>query len=606
LILHSPLGLLALLAVPVIVILYLLKQKHEDYVFSSLYLWQNAVQDFEANAPWQKLKKNLLMFLQILAVTLLAFALAEPYVKSGGNGNGEVLLVMDCSLSMQSTDVKPSRFEAAKKDALRMIEAHGDGAKFSLIASGSMPYIVLHRVGDKNKVMDEINGLRATDSAEDLEGTIELISSLKQQSPGIQVNWFSDGINAVSDENTLYYSYNRNGDNYAVTLLSQRKLQGSREITALSRIANFSTMNAELDVSLYTDGSLFDARRVKVKAGKSESLYWTRIPESVSSLECRIDTQDVLEKDNYAGVVVNSSDIRKVLLATEKNIFLEKVLTLIPGLELYRTSVDDVDELKGYDLYVFDGEMPKQLPDDGHIIVFKPPQNEYFSLVGESEYTEIRAAKHEIYNELTQDISFGALKSDLYRLPEWGYALMENDEGTAAFEGYIGKNRMMVFGFDLHETNLPVQPYFPVIMTRVVQELLPGGLENISAVYAGDPIELSVDPEAREVSVIAPDGEKMSIAPPFPVAAFDATMQIGSYTLEQQLENETVRQTFFVNAPSEREYAQSEYVSLDEQNTKEPQDSKTPGLCDVKMLLLWFLLATFIIEWWVYTNGISI
>jgi Ca-activated chloride channel family protein len=606
LILHSPWGLLALLAVPVIIVLYLLKQKHEDYVFSSLYLWQNALQDFEANAPWQKLKKNLLMFLQIFAVVLLALMLAQPHIKGTVSKGGEVLLVMDCSLSMQSTDIKPSRFEAAREDALRMVEAYGDGTKFSLIASGSMPFIALHQVDDKDKVIQEINDLKATDAAENLEGTIELINSLMHQNPEIQVNWFSDGVNPVSGGNIMYYSYDRNGDNYAVTLLTQRKLQDSREITALSRIANFSLKDAELDVSLYTDGSFFDARRVKVEAGKSESLYWTGIPDSVSRLECTIDTGDVLEKDNMAGIIIDSNNKRKVLLAAEKNIFLEKVLAIIPGLELYRTSVEDVNELKGYDLYVFDGVMPERLPEDGHIIAFNPPQNEYLFLAGKSEYTEIRAAKHEIYNELNQDISFSALKSDLYSQPEWGYTLMENDEGTIAFEGYLGKNRIMVFGFDLHETNLPVQPYFPVIMTRVVQELLPGDFNSISAVYAGDLIELPVDPEAREVSVITPDGEKTSIAPPFPVAAFDGTMQIGVYTLEQQLESETAQQLFYVNAPSEREHELSEHISSVQQSTEQLQASKIPGTWDMKTLLLWLLLAILIIEWWVYTNGISI
>ena len=343
-----PWGLLALLAAPVIIILYLLKQKHEEYITSSLYLWRNALQDVEANAPWQRLKKNILMFLQIAAVVLLALILSEPVIQNIGGKGGAVMLVMDCSLSMQSTDMKPSRFEAASEDAVKLVEACRDGTEFTLIASGSTPYIVIHGTTDSNNVIREIRSLEATDTAEDTDGTVELVRSLVRENPEMQINWFGDGTNPVSGDNARYYSYNRNGDNYAVTLLSQRKNQNSPEITALSRIANFSKMDAELDVSLYTDGNLFDARRVKVGAGKSESVYWAGIPDSVSRLECRIDTEDTLPKDNIAGVMAQSEKKGRVLLATEKNVFLEKVLSLMPNLEVYRTVMEDAEELKGH------------------------------------------------------------------------------------------------------------------------------------------------------------------------------------------------------------------------------------------------------------------
>jgi len=604
---HYPWGFLALLAIPLIILLYLLKQKHEEYTISSLYLWQNAIQDIEANAPWQKLRKNLLMFLQIFAVILLALILSEPFIKINKNNSGEIMLVMDCSLSMQSTDIKPNRFEAAKKDALELVESCHPDTKFSLIVSGSTPYIVLHNVDDKRRVIQEINALKPSDTAEDPEGTVELVNSLIRANPGIQVKWFSDGVNPIPGDRTDYYSYNRNGSNYAVTLLSQRKLQNSNEIAALSRIANFSQHSAELNVSLYADGNLFDARRVAVGAGESESLYWTGIPETVSKLECRIDTKDILEKDNYAGIILSSNKVSKVLLATEKNIFLEKVLSLMPNVELFKTGIEDIKDLKGYDMYIYDNSMPEELPEDGHVILFNPPDNKYFSSAGESEYTKIQCSKHGLFENLDLDSSFSALKADLYLLPDWANPLMKNDLGVTAFEGYLDKNRIMVFGFDLHETNLPVKPYFPVIMTRIVQELLPESSKGISAVNAGEQTELPIDPEAEAVYVIFPDGNKKLIAPPFPVRAFGETTQIGLYTLEQELENGTIQQQFFVNAPSEKENAAAKSVSNDtEQNGEIEPNLRSTGGWSLKTLLLWLLLLILLIEWWVYANGTAI
>lgn len=600
---YSPWGLLALLGVPMIIILYLLKQRHTDYSISSLYLWQNAVQDLEANAPWQKLRKNILMFLQILAIILLALILAEPFIKTGKNQDEKVLLVMDCSFSMQSTDLKPSRFETAKKDAGELVESYGSETRFSIIASGRNPYIVQHLVDDKNKVLQEIKNMRVTDCVADMEGTSQLVDSLIRQNPEMKVHWFGDEINPPSYEQIKYYSYNRNGANYAVTMLSRRKLENQQVMTVLSRIANFSLEDAELDVSLYTDGKLFDARRVKVGAGSRESLYWQGIPESVTQLECRIDTEDSLQKDNYAGEMVYPDKTGQVLLVTEKNVFLEKVLSLMPNLELYRTTVEDIDQLEGFDLYIFDGIMPERIPEDGHSMLFAPPANEYFLVLEQMEYASIKPSTHEFFNDLRQDMSFGAVKTDLYRLPEWGNPVMQTEKGVAAFEGYTGKNRLMVFGFDLHQTNLPVKPFFPILMTRAVEALIPGNMQKLSSVYAGDSIELPIDPEAREVYVTTPNDNKIHIAPPFPVPAFDETLEIGIYTLEQQMGNDIIQHRVFVNAPSEREFALSGH-SLPAQKERGIEESTgTSGGWNLKSLLLWLLLAILIVEWGVYTNG---
>lgn len=603
---HSPWGLLALLAIPLIIILYLLKQRHPEHTISSLYLWQNAVRDLEASVPWQKLKKNLLMLLQILAVAVLSLILSEPFIQTGKSREGTVLLVIDCSLSMQSSDVKPTRFDAAIKDAVKLVEACEPGTTFSVVASDRRPYILLHKVTDRNKVLQEIKKLGANDTAADLEGTAELVGSLLRQDTGAQVHWFGDGSNPLSDGQAEYYTYDGNGANYAVTLLTHRKLEAGQGMTVLSRISNFSSADAELDVSLYADGSLYDARRVTVVAGGGENLYWQGVPEETSRLECRIDTEDALAKDNSAVEMIYPDKTRKVLLVTGKNVFLERVLGLMANLELYRTTPEDIGEPEGYDLYIFDGIMPEKLPEDGHSILFGPPENNFISLSGRLEYPSIQPSRHKLFNNLRGDMSFSALKADIYRLPEWGSPLMETAEGVAAFEGYMDRNRVMVFGFDLHETNLPVQPFFPILMTRAVEELVPGEAQQLTQVYAGDSVELSIYPEAREASIITPDGAKIQIAPPFPASAFDETTLTGLYTLEQRLENETLQRLFYVNAPSEKEFSNDGPIISAQQEEAAAEGRGGSGGWNLKILLLWLLTVILIAEWWIYTNGTAI
>ena len=61
----APLALISALIIgPIIVAMYLLKLRREERSVSSTFLWRRMVRDVEANAPWQKLRRNLLLLLQ--------------------------------------------------------------------------------------------------------------------------------------------------------------------------------------------------------------------------------------------------------------------------------------------------------------------------------------------------------------------------------------------------------------------------------------------------------------------------------------------------------------------------------------------------------------
>ena len=110
-----------LLLVPVIIFFYLLKLKRREMVVSSVLLWSHLVKDVQANAPFQKLKKNLLLLLQLLIAILTILALARPAIFQQALGGANVVVILDGSASMQSRDARGTRFDEAKALALRMV-----------------------------------------------------------------------------------------------------------------------------------------------------------------------------------------------------------------------------------------------------------------------------------------------------------------------------------------------------------------------------------------------------------------------------------------------------------------------------------------------------
>src|SRR5665213_3879834 len=87
---------------PVVVVFYLLKRKRVVKLVSSTLLWQKFLAETQASAPFQKLRRNWLLILQILLLLLAVFALARPYFATSAKSNELRVLILDASASMQS------------------------------------------------------------------------------------------------------------------------------------------------------------------------------------------------------------------------------------------------------------------------------------------------------------------------------------------------------------------------------------------------------------------------------------------------------------------------------------------------------------------------
>ena len=75
----GPLAWLAILAVPwAIFALYFLKLKRTPLEVPSTYLWHRVIEDLHVNSLWQRFRRSLLLFLQLLLVVLAIGAVLRP------------------------------------------------------------------------------------------------------------------------------------------------------------------------------------------------------------------------------------------------------------------------------------------------------------------------------------------------------------------------------------------------------------------------------------------------------------------------------------------------------------------------------------------------
>ena len=152
----SPYLLLSLLAVPAAIGIWLLAERRRmRYAvrFTNLEVLAGIV-------PRRAWRRYLAPVLFLLALSSLCLALARPHVSTSVlKDQATVILVIDVSGSMQSTDVKPTRLQAAQEAARAFIEHAPKGLRVGLIAFAGEPEVAAPPTTDHKLVIQSLDSL---------------------------------------------------------------------------------------------------------------------------------------------------------------------------------------------------------------------------------------------------------------------------------------------------------------------------------------------------------------------------------------------------------------------------------------------------------------
>jgi hypothetical protein len=336
--------------VPVVIAMYLLKLRRTEQVVSSIYLWRRMVRDLEANAPWQRLRRNLLLILQLLFLAFLILALARPFTWAQGASGQALILILDTSASMAATDVPPNRLEAAKAQALRLVDGQPDDARITLITAGDGAQVLVASSQDRRGIHRAIEGLeKASTGGSDLTAALELASAVAARQPETEIVVLSDGRATLPERPTLrgqvrYLPVGKSGDNQAISTLSLEPGPGGGDLTAFAQVTNYGDDTAQRRLTLYADSQLVNVYDLEIAPGDQRAVVAHSLPQVTHILEAQLDGEDALPLDDRAWAVYRDAEPASVTLVTDGNLFLETGLALLPGLEVTTVRPEDYEE----------------------------------------------------------------------------------------------------------------------------------------------------------------------------------------------------------------------------------------------------------------------
>lgn len=404
----NPLGALiaAGITVPLLVALYFLKLRRKPLKVPSTLLWQRAVQDLQVNAPWQRIRNSLLLWVQLLLLLLLLIVWARPTREAAVTTGERVVLVIDRSASMNAADGPggQTRLDQAKAAALELIDGLSGSAGAMVVSFAQRAATVQALTSDKGLLRRAIGDVRASDQRSGLEPALAVAQQLVAAGgdaadagvPGLEVYVFSDGrVHREGSETpalpgaTLSFVRMGRADTANLGLVqcsARRDPEDPGKVRVFAALSNSGSQGASVNLTLTRDGQVAQTRAVTVPGaaagggavGEVGVTFELRI-EGGAEIEVFHDRPDVLAADDRARLVVLPARRLRVLLVSPggaSQVYVQQALAAAGALAVRPVApavfeAMDPAQLRegggaagdeGFDIVVFDRYTPRAEP----------------------------------------------------------------------------------------------------------------------------------------------------------------------------------------------------------------------------------------------------
>lgn len=660
---------IAALAMPALLILYFLKLRRRQETVPSTLLWKRAVQDLQVNAPFQKLRKNLLLLLQLLILAAAIFALARPVVNSPVSNEKSVILLVDRSASMNTQEGTETRLDQAKEQARRLIRslsASGnawwkfwarkeDQPRVMVIAFADRAQVIVpfsYNLSDAARLVDSIT---PSDARTNLREALELAEAYMMQTRVEQTP-----ISAAQESSIVVLSDGGFGDlrdvvlrsggvkiikiggtrdNVAITgLRVQRGYENPEDLSVFVQVENFAAESAASDVALYVDGRLGTGRVQSItlgpargrqeaagtsqpaedQGGSSGSLTFEFPMSGAGVVEARLSRNDALATDNQAWAVVPPPRKLKVLLVSDKNFFLERVLKNLPlekfvylTPEQYESSPKAEIESEGrlaYDVAVIDRHDTSRLPIGNYLFISGTPQIPEVKVSGEIGWHAMQwwDETHPVLRHVALEYVY-ASKGKTLQLPREAQTLIEGPQGPVLARYSKDGRQYLLLTFAVTDSTWWNKLGFPVFLYNAMRFLGSGAaIGEQEPTRPGDAFDIPLPSGTTSATVTAPDNQKSTVTPdPSGVARFAGTSRVGVYSVTPAAEGAD-RYAVNLEDAAESDIAPREDLKLADGvkvTVGEGIKTSTPEIWR------WFLATALLIlltEWYIYNRRVLV
>lgn len=330
---QRPLGLLALIAVVVFIILYLRRPKPQDKIIPSLMFIMQDKKRSRQYSFFQKLMTNLLFLLQLLSIFGLSLVAAAPFVKLKYDVTLEnTVIILDVSASMNAKEKGISRFGKAAEQAKKVLSGRN-----SIILAENTPLIALENENSEI-ALDVLSKIKPRATTTNLGDALLLAKDILGDKPG-RIIVFSDFLptegpdievvkTTLSSEDKIvdFVDVSNNAMNTGIIRLEVTKY------STKAYVKNFNNEPRQATIRIMKDSKVIAQTKASIAPNSVENFIFDT-PAGISKVE--LEPKDNLEVDDVVYIATPPKIRNSVLLITnEKSSNLERALEAAKDIEL--------------------------------------------------------------------------------------------------------------------------------------------------------------------------------------------------------------------------------------------------------------------------------
>ncbi|MEK6406550.1 MAG: VWA domain-containing protein [Acidobacteriota bacterium] len=599
-----------------IVFFYLLKLKRKRTVVPSILLWKQAIEEFEANAPFKKLRRSFLLLVQLLALAALGFALARPVVVTRALASGSTVIIIDSTASMRARDEDAgSRLDRAKQLAREMIDGLAGSDRAAIIESSSRVTVRSPLTSDRATLAHAIDDIQETDAPGVLNDAVRLAEQIAKSERDASVVIISDGgsgiameaqsslelsLRAVSPSRETSIRFVRVGSrayNLGIIAMNSRQLSGSTRREMFASIANFGARPRAAAAELKIEGNLVDARTINLDSNDRRALVFDSLPGEGGLAELRLDVEDDLASDNVAYAFLPSAQRVRVGVAGE-NPFLIEALAANSDISASTIGATAASISSEFDCFVSEGlgafEATRPM-----LLINPPDAAGLWRTTGQRERPEITLVERS--HPVNSFLSYSDLHIESVprrEVPSWLKPIVSAGNDPVIWAGDDGRRRVVMIGFDLARSDLPLKVEFPILLANSLSWLAKRDAPSMErAVRTGQPTTLHT--QAPAAAITTPGGDTREVAAHNGSVVFADTLRAGKYEVKGGT-------TFAASLLSEAESNTSPRDSIQTRAGEVRGQAET--FQTERETWRWiglFALAVLMVEWWAYHKRIA-
>lgn len=599
-----PLGLLGLIGIPILILIYIIKNKFTEQIVPTTYLWTLSEKFLPKRKPISLVSGIISLILQIIAVITLSLAIAHPIITLP-NSAKEYCFILDASGSMNTVTIEGTRLEVGKDKIEEIIYSSTDGSKFTLIYAGDTNRVVYEKLGDKDKAVQLLNKLEPSGMSVSYNGILKQVQEYFNSNKSLVTYLVTD--KQYTSNNVEIINVSNNESNYSVIdtnyLIIDSKLQINGHVISYT---NDTTLNLDIYVNDLLEGTV----NVDVIKGQEAEFNFESETLSFESIKVVIKNEDSLSLDNTNIIYNLEKKLEyKALIISDNPFYLYNAITTVGNADVFVISPSNYSEnIVGFDLYIFDSFTPTNLPSDGTIWLFGVEDSingagfSVKDIIEDEDGFKLSYPNNStaLYKTLTNGLS----KEDIYVCKYVKYGLYKNFTTLLTYEGnpivFTGLTdkgcREVVFAFDLHDSNLPLLMDYLLFTKNLLDYSFPEILEK-SLYTCGDIVEVNVLSNCDSIRIESPKGNISYLDTSLEIADF-VVSEAGTYNITVVIGDEVKEIQIYVSLPTNESFNDEEIQEMSLQG--ELENNYSDGIYN-KLIIFFIILAViYLADWVVY------